>query len=203
MKIVLATSNEHKFKEISTILKDRFDKILSLSDVGINYQVEETGSTLEENALIKARFVFEKTGFVVLADDTGLMVDSLKGAPGVYSARYCGKNHDYRGNRELLLHNLKGNSNRDAHFETVIVLLFGLDDYIVARGRVDGKIMDEEHGDNGFGYDSIFYSYELKKTFGECSENEKNSVSHRARALQNLILKLKEKENENNSRFFR
>ncbi len=86
MKIVLATSNEHKFKEISTILKDRFDKILSLSDVGINYQVEETGSTLEENALIKARFVFEKTGFVVLADDTGLMVDSLKGAPGVYSA---------------------------------------------------------------------------------------------------------------------
>lgn len=190
MKLAIATNNAHKLEEIRAILGDSFDELLSLKDLGINVDVEETGTTLEENSLLKARTICNICGMPTLADDTGLMVDALDGAPGVYSARYAGEAHDDKANRLLLLKNLDGVENRRAHFETVITICYPNGDFITSNGRVEGSILHEERGSEGFGYDSLFYSDELKKTFAEASQQEKNSVSHRGRALTAMLEKL-------------
>ncbi len=190
MKLALATNNKHKLKEIRAILADSFEEALSLEELGIDVDIDETGSTLEENALIKAHAIVEMTSMPALADDTGLMVDALDGAPGVYSARYASDEHNDAKNRALLLKNLQDAPSRKAHFATVIALCYPDGSYLVAEGKVDGEITFEEKGSEGFGYDSLFFSYELGKTFAEASAEEKNSVSHRSRALHAMLAKL-------------
>ena len=190
MKLAIATNNAHKLQEIRAILSGQFDELLSLKDLGIDVDVEETGTTLEENALLKARTIQAICHIPTLADDTGLMVDALGGAPGVYSARYAGEEHNDASNRALLLKNLQNEQNRNAHFATVIAIVYPSGDFITSKGRVEGEILREERGNKGFGYDSLFYSYELKKTFAEASQEEKNSVSHRGRALRAMLEKL-------------
>ena len=190
MKLAIATNNAHKLQEIRAILSGQFDDLLSLKDLGIDVDVEETGTTLEENALLKARTIQAICHIPTLADDTGLMVDALGGAPGVYSARYAGEEHNDASNRALLLKNLQNEQNRNAHFATVIAIVYPNGDFITSKGRVEGVILREERGNEGFGYDSLFYSYELKKTFAEASQEEKNSVSHRGRALRAMLEKL-------------
>lgn len=190
MKLAIATNNAHKLEEIRAILGNSFDELLSLKELGIDVDVEETGTTLEENSLLKARTICNICGMPTLADDTGLMVDALDGAPGVYSARYAGEAHDDKANRLLLLKNLDGVENRRAHFATVITICYPNGDFITSNGRVEGSILHEERGSEGFGYDSLFYSDELKKTFAEASQQEKNSVSHRGRALTAMLEKL-------------
>lgn len=194
MKLAIATNNQHKLQEIRAILGDSFEELLSLKDLGINVDVEETGSTLEENALIKARAILALSGIATLADDTGLMVDALRGAPGVYSARYAGEEHDDAKNRALLLKNLDGVKDRSAHFATVIALCYPDGKTLTASGRVNGEILLSERGTEGFGYDSLFFSSELGKTFAEATQAEKNSVSHRGRALRAMLELVKSQE---------
>lgn len=190
MKLAIATNNAHKLSEIRAILGDSFEQLLSLKDLGIDVDIEETGTTLEENALLKARTICKLCKLPTLADDTGLMVDALDGAPGVYSARYAGEAHNDANNRALLLKNLEGKTSRRAHFSTVIAICYPNGDFITANGRVEGSILHEERGSEGFGYDSLFYSDELGKTFAQATPEEKNSVSHRGRALHAMLEKL-------------
>lgn len=185
MKIAIATNNRKKLAEIRTVLGGFFEEMYSLDDLGISVEIEETGSTLTENALIKARAILGMTGLASLADDSGLMCDALDGAPGVYSARYAGEGHDDKANNALLLENLAG-KDRSAHFCSVIALCLPDGREFTAEGRVDGVILDAERGEGGFGYDPLFFSPELGKTFAEASPDEKNSVSHRGRALRNM-----------------
>lgn len=194
MKLAIATNNQHKLQEIRAILGDSFEELLSLKDLGIDVDVEETGTTLEENALIKARAILSLSGIATLADDTGLMVDALNGAPGVYSARYAGEEHDDAKNRALLLKNLDGVKDRSAHFATVIALCYPDGKTLTATGRVNGEILLSERGTEGFGYDSLFFSTELGKTFAEATQAEKNSVSHRGRALRAMLELVKSQE---------
>lgn len=194
MKLAIATNNQHKLQEIRAILGDSFEELLSLKDLGIDVDVEETGKTLEENALIKARAILALSGIATLADDTGLMVDALNGAPGVYSARYAGEEHDDAKNRALLLKNLDGIKDRSAHFATVIALCYPDGKTLTASGRVNGEILLSERGTEGFGYDSLFFSTELGKTFAEATQAEKNSVSHRGRALRAMLELVKSQE---------
>ena len=189
MRLVLATNNAHKLSEIRQILGDRFEEILSLRDLGITQDIAETGSTLKENAIIKATTIMKLTGLPTLADDTGLMVDVLNGEPGVYSARYAGEQHDDKANVAKLLKNLepyKGKE-RSAHFVTCMVIAYPNGKIKSAEGRTDGEITYSPSGSNGFGYDPVFYSYDLKKVFAEATPEEKNSVSHRGRALAKII----------------
>lgn len=194
MKLAIATNNAHKLSEIKAILGNSFEELLSLKELGIDIDVEETGTTLEENSHLKARTICDICNLPTLADDTGLMVDALNGAPGVYSARYAGEAHDDKANRLLLLKNLDGIENRRAHFATVITICYPNGKFITAKGRVEGSILTEERGNDGFGYDSLFYSDELRKTFAEASQDEKNSVSHRGRALHAMLEKLSERD---------
>lgn len=187
MKIAIATNNRNKLKEIRAVLGGFFDEMLSLDDLGIDVEIEETGTTLTENALIKARTIRDMTGLASLADDSGLMCDALGGAPGVYSARYAGEEHDDAKNNALLLKNIAG-KDRTAHFCSVIALCLPDGREYTAEGRVDGVITEEARGNGGFGYDPLFFSPELGKTFAEASAEEKNSVSHRGRALRNMEL---------------
>ncbi len=185
MKIVIATQNKGKLNEYKELLGDRF-KLLSLQDVEFFEDIEETGKTFEENSLIKAKAVYDFCKMPVLADDSGLMVDALNGAPGVYSARYSGEHGDDVKNYTLLLKNLEGVTNRKAHFKTAITLVTA-DKVYTATGETYGEILPEPLGNNGFGYDPVFYSFELNKGFGLADENEKNSVSHRSKAVMNLL----------------
>lgn len=194
MKLAIATNNQHKLQEIRAILGDSFEELLSLKDLGIDVDVEETGTTLEENAIIKARAILALSGIATLADDTGLMVDALNGAPGVYSARYAGEEHNDAKNRALLLKNLDGVKDRSAHFATVIALCYPDGKTLTASGRVNGEILLSERGTEGFGYDSLFFSTELGKTFAEATQAEKNSVSHRGRALRAMLGLVKSQE---------
>lgn len=189
MKLLIASNNCHKIEEIKSILDGKFEQILSLGEANISCDPDENGTTFEENALIKATEISKLTNMAVLADDTGLCVDALGGAPGVFSARYAG-NHDHAANRKKLLKELQGKTNRNAHFETAVALIYRNGKAITSIGEVNGTITEYEVGVNGFGYDSIFFCTELKKTFGEATAEEKNAVSHRARALQNLLKKL-------------
>ena len=189
MKLVLATNNAHKLSEIRQILGDRFEEILSLRDLGITQDIEETGTTLKENAIIKATTIMKITGLPTLADDTGLMVDALNGEPGVYSARYAGEQHDDKANVAKLLKNLepyKGKE-RSAHFVTCMAIAYPNGKIKTVEGRTDGEITTSPSGKNGFGYDPVFYSYDLNKVFAEATPEEKNSVSHRGRALAKII----------------
>lgn len=190
--LLIASNSEHKIAEINTILNGCFDKIISLQEAGINCDPDETGETFYENALIKANAVAGSAcGYAVLADDTGLCVNALNGEPGVYSARYCG-DHDSAKNRKKLLEKLQDKTDRSAYFQTAVVLRYPDGKIISADGHVNGRILEIETGDNGFGYDCIFYCDELGKSFGNATEAEKNAVSHRSRALRNLLNKLKD-----------
>ena len=187
-KIVLASNNKHKIKEFNEIYKDYI--ILSLEEIGFKGDIEETGTTFLENALIKAKTIsdfLKKQGYEypVIADDSGLEVDSLNGEPGVYSARYV-SDHDIKANRAYLINKLKPYNNKDAHFTCCLVKYFPNDKYIYAYGKTYGHIIEEELGDTSFGYDCIFFSHELNKTFGEATSDEKNGVSHRKRAIEEL-----------------
>ena len=182
--IVFATNNQHKLEEIRRIIGDRF-RVLSLKDIGCHEEIPETSDTLEGNAMQKARYVKEHYGYDCFADDTGLMVDALDGAPGVYSARYAGPGHDSEANVALLLGNLEGCGNRKAHFSTVIALIMDGEE-VTFEGRVDGEILNERHGEGGFGYDPVFRPEECDLSFAEMSAEEKNAVSHRGRAVRKL-----------------
>lgn len=191
MRIVVATKNANKIKEIDAIFAPLGFDVLSQSDAGIDIEVEETGNTFEENALIKARAVAMITDDFVLADDSGLCVDSLDGRPGVYSARYAGEGASDAMKIEKLLGELKNEENRAARFVTAIAFIFPDGKELVTHGEVPGRITYEPVGENGFGYDPVFFSTELNKTFAQASGEEKNSVSHRGRALNSLYEYLK------------
>lgn len=187
MKLIIASNNQHKITEIKALIGEWFDSVLSQSEAGFFEDVEETGSTFAENSYIKASAIYDKfEGCATLADDSGLMVDALNGEPGVYSARYCGRHGDDKANNDLLLKNLDGVKNRSARFVSAITLILPNGKVLSTEGRVEGVIGYEEKGKGGFGYDPLFYSIELNKTFGEASAEEKNGISHRARALNSL-----------------
>ena len=183
-RLIVASNNQHKLREIAEIFTDF--EVVSQKEMGFDGDVEETGETFAENALIKARAACEALGVMALADDSGLCVDALNGAPGVYSARYCGYHGSDAENRAVLLKNMQGVENRSAHFTSAIALVYPDGKELVAHGRTYGKILFEEDGDGGFGYDCIFFSDDLKKSFGQASAEEKNAVSHRFRGLMEL-----------------
>ena len=192
-KIVLATANEHKLKEIKEILKGV--EVLSLTDIGFSGDIEETGKTTGENAKIKALAILKyckdkKLDYGVLSDDSGLFVNSLNGEPGVYSARYAtapdGSSHNIEANRKKLLEKLGDSYDRTAYFECSMCYA-DKETTRIFVGRTYGSITKEIIGDAGFAYDPLFYSADLKKTFGEATEEEKNSVSHRKRALDKFV----------------
>lgn len=189
-KIVLSTDNKNKLREIREILEELDVKIYGKSDIdGMNFEVVEDGDTLYDNALKKAKAMADRVDFAVLADDTGLFVDALGGEPGVHSARYASEHNDKK-NRQKLLKNLEDKKDRSAYFKTQIILIDEEKNIIPIEGVCPGKISLEERGDNGFGYDSIFIPEGFNKTFAEMSHEEKNEISHRARALKNLRDKL-------------
>ena len=185
MKIVFATNNQHKLSEIRSILGDAIE-VLSLKDIGCDVDIPETGKTIEENALQKAQYIYDHYHMDCFADDTGLEVDALGGAPGVYSARYAGgEGHDSEANMAKLLHELGDNSNRKARFRTVIALI--IDGKVnTFEGIVKGEIIRERRGGEGFGYDPIFQPEGYDKTFAELGMDVKNHISHRARAVHKL-----------------
>lgn len=192
-QIILASNNKHKIKEFGEILVDK--EILSMEDIGFYYDVEETGETFLENALIKARAIsdFLKAKGeerVVLAEDSGLCVNALNGEPGVYSARYAGGHGNNEANRNLLLKNLEGKSDRSAYFICTLVILYPDGHYEYSEGISEGEILKEKTGKSELTYDCIFFSKDLQKSFGEASEEEKNSVSHRGRAIRLLKEKI-------------
>jgi len=187
MDVVVATNNKGKLKEFRALLGDYFTNIYSLADLGLNCDVEETGSTFEENALLKAQYVKSQTDFAVLADDSGLQVNALGGAPGVFSARYAGKNATDESNRKKLFAQLDKKTDRSAQFVCVLALILPDGKLIYAKGETKGEITLKEEGTNGFCYDVMFHSSELQKGFGIATEKEKNSVSHRSKAVKNLI----------------
>ena len=182
MKIVFATNNQHKLSEIRQILGGRVE-VLSLNDIGCNVDIPETGSTLEENALQKAQYVYDHYHIDCFADDTGLEVDTLNGAPGVYSARYAGDGHDSEANMTKLLNELGENNNRSARFRTVIALI-QQGEVHEFEGIVNGQIIRERRGGEGFGYDPIFQPDGYDQTFAELGLDIKNQISHRARATR-------------------
>ena len=188
-KLVIASSNKGKLKEIKEML-GKYYKVVSAKEIGFDADIEETGSTFEENSFIKAKAVFDFCRLPSLADDSGLMVDALGGAPGVFSARYSGEGHSDEQNRKKLLLEMKDVSDRRAKFVSVITLIDENGDVFVGTGETKGEITREEKGNNGFGYDSLFFSYDLQKTFGQASDEDKNEVSHRSRALADLTKKL-------------
>ncbi len=189
-QLVFATNNIHKLEELRRMAGSDID-ILSLADIGCRDDIPETADTLRGNALIKARWVKEKYGYDCFADDTGLEVDALGGAPGVLSARYAGgEGHDSAANMKKLLAELDGKTDRTARFRTVIALVEG-DHVHEFEGTVEGDIIGEPHGEGGFGYDPVFRPEGWDKTFAEASADEKNAVSHRGRAVARLIEYLK------------
>lgn len=183
--LVFATNNPHKLEEVRQVAADRFN-ILSLADIGCHDDIPETGETLAENALIKARWVKEKYGYDCFADDTGLMVNALDGAPGVYSARYAGPGCSPQDNMRLLLKEMEGITDRTAHFATVIALIQG-DEEKLFEGRVNGSIALNQQGTAGFGYDPVFVADESGVPFAMMSAQDKNAISHRGRATAKLI----------------
>ena len=182
MKLVLASKNEKKLIEMQEILSRLGVEVCLESDVGVNVEVEETGTTFEENSLLKARAVMEASGMAAIADDSGLCVDALGGAPGVYSARYGGEGLDDTGRYRLLLENMRGLP-RSARFVSVITCCFPNGDVLTARGECPGTIAYAPMGEGGFGYDPVLFVPQLKKTFAQLTHEEKNAISHRGLAL--------------------
>ena len=198
MKLVLASQNKKKLAELDTILSQLGVQVCSEAEAGVNVEVEETGTTFEENSLLKAKAVMEASGLPAVADDSGLCVDALNGAPGVYSARYGGEGLDDTGRYRLLLENMRGQMPRTAKFVSVITCCFPNGDVISARGECPGTIAFAPMGEGGFGYDPVFFVPSLKKTFAQLTAEEKNAISHRGKALkafgEKLEAYLKEKE---------
>lgn len=188
MKIVMATKNEGKVEELKEILKGL--DIITMSEAGIDIEIVEDGTSFEENAIKKAKEVFLACGCPSLADDSGLEVEALGGAPGIFSARYAGENASDSEKMEKLLLELNGNENRKARFVCVIALAMTQDNIIVARGECEGEIALKPKGNNGFGYDPIFFLPQFGLTFAEISQQQKNTISHRRRAIEMLYNKI-------------
>lgn len=192
MKIVFATNNRHKLEEVRSILGNKIE-VLSLADIDCHDDIPETGATLEENAMQKAQYIYQRFNMNVFADDTGLEVEALNGAPGVFSARYAGGNgHDSEANMTKLLKNLEGTDNRKARFRTAISLILKPESTeetpqtLLFEGIVNGEIIRERRGGEGFGYDPIFQPEGYRLTFAELGNDIKNGISHRARAVEKL-----------------
>ncbi|WP_101690802.1 non-canonical purine NTP diphosphatase [Dysgonomonas massiliensis] len=184
IQLVFATNNAHKLEEVRAIVGNRVD-LLSLNDINCHEDIDETGLTLEENALIKSKYIKEKYNFNCFGDDTGLEVEALNGAPGVFSARYAGDAHNSEANMLKLLKEMEGKENRNAQFRTVISLILDNKEYLF-EGVIKGRIATEKKGENGFGYDPIFIPDGYDKTFAELGNDIKNEISHRAIATQRL-----------------
>ncbi len=184
MKILFATNNAHKLAEVRAVLGDDFT-LVTPRDCGVTEEVPETQPTLEGNAAQKARYLYERTGCDCFADDTGLEVEALGGAPGVHSARYATDGHDFAANNRLLLRNLEGAANRRARFRTVICLILGGEEHLF-EGIVEGRIAERESGTEGFGYDPLFVPDGSDRSFARMSAEEKNALSHRGRAVRRL-----------------
>lgn len=194
-KIVFATGNAGKMKEIREILKDIDCEVFSMKEMGIDIPIEENGQTFEENAVIKAKAAAEMCGEIVLADDSGLEIDYLNKEPGIYSARYMGENTPYSVKNAKLIERLEGvpEEERTARFVCVIAAVFPDGEVVTAHGEIEGRIGYGEKGTNGFGYDPIFYVPEYGKTTAELSDGEKNSISHRGKALCKMKEELKKR----------
>lgn len=193
MKLVFASNNKNKIQEIQALVPNTF-QILSLEEIGCTEDIPETTDTIEGNAILKANYVTEKYGYDCFADDTGLEVEALNGAPGVYSARYAGEQKDANDNMDKLLSELKDKSNRNANFKTVIALNLNGNQNLFT-GIINGKIIEKKIGTNGFGYDPIFVADGYSKTFAELTMEEKSIISHRGIAVKELILFL-QKQNQ-------
>jgi XTP/dITP diphosphohydrolase len=198
MKLVFATNNSHKIEEISRLLGDSF-VLKSLKDLEITDDIPEDYHTLEENALFKARYINKLTGLNVFADDTGLEIDALNGRPGVHSARFAGAARNFEANIDKVLLLMTGSADRKARFRTVIALIFNGFEYLF-EGRVDGTIITERRGKQGFGYDPVFVPDGKNKTFAEMTLDEKNTISHRANAFNRLKEFLSEKSGSGNKK---
>ena len=184
-KLVFATNNAHKLEEVAAILGDQVE-LLSLNDIGCQTDIPETAETLEGNALLKSSYIYKNYHLDCFADDTGLEVEALNGAPGVYSARYAGgEGHDAQANMRKLLHELDGKENRKAQFRTAISLILDGKEYLF-EGVIKGEIIKEKRGDSGFGYDPVFMPEGYDRTFAELGNDIKNQISHRALAVQKL-----------------
>lgn len=184
MKLVFATNNQHKLKEVRTILSNNIE-LLSLKDINCNVDIPETANTLEENALLKAQYIYDHYKINCFADDTGLEIEALDNEPGVYSARYAGENKDSEANMLKVLDKLKNKTNRKARFRTIISLIINGKHYSF-EGIVNGRITEYKQGNSGFGYDPIFIPDGYKQTFAELGDNIKNKISHRALAINKL-----------------
>ena len=193
-KFVFATNNAHKLEEVTAILGDKIE-LLSMKDIHCSADIPETADTLEGNALLKARYIFENYHLDCFADDTGLEVEALNGAPGVYSARYAGDAHNSEANMQKLLQDMEGMENRKARFRTVFALIVNGKEHLF-EGIVKGEITKHRHGTSGFGYDPIFQPEGFDLSFAEMPMDEKNKISHRGRAIQQLIAFLKEQHNK-------
>ena len=182
--IVFATGNAHKLAEVQAVLGDGFH-LITAAEAGITEEIPENGDTLEENASQKSHYLYERLGVDCFADDTGLEVDALGGAPGVHSARYATDGHDFAANNRLLLKNMEGRTDRRARFRTVISLILEGREHLF-EGTVEGRIAESESGDGGFGYDPLFIPEGSEVSFAEMSDEAKNAISHRGRAVRRL-----------------
>ena len=193
MKIIFATGNKDKLKEINRVFEGTGYEIISMKDAGFEGDIEETGETFEENSYIKAKAVWDKLGGLVMADDSGFMVDYLDGAPGVYSARFMGEDADYATKCGAIIERLKGvpAEKRGAGFKTVITAILPDGKVVTAEGEIRGIVNDREEGTNGFGYDPILFVPEIGRTTAQISMDEKNAISHRGKALREMKEKLK------------
>lgn len=194
MKIIFASNNKNKVQEIQNQVPKSI-QIVTLEEIGCTEDIEETATTIEGNAIIKANYITEKYGLPCFADDTGLEIEALNGEPGVYSARYAGEDKNADKNMDLVLEKLSTSTNRNAQFKTVIVLNINKEQHLFT-GIVEGKIRNEKTGTNGFGYDPIFEPENLGKTFAEMTMEEKNKMSHRGRAVEQLVIFLSKIENK-------
>ena len=193
MKLIIASNNKHKIREIKQILSDRFDEILSLSEAGVDHETVEDGDTFLDNALKKAREISALTGCAALADDSGLCVKALNGEPGVYSARYAGGRVEHTAdadNNAYLLSRLAPYTDRTAYFACCMALVYPDGTTFTAEGYMHGRIIDAPRGECGFGYDPLFVPDGESRTVAEMTDGEKNAISHRANALKNLLSKL-------------
>ena len=189
-KFVLATHNPGKLKEMSSMLSRFCVEVVSPKELGITVDVEETGTTFAENAMLKAKTICAAAGLPAIADDSGLCVDALNGGPGVYSARYGGEGLDDKGRYTLLLNSMRGQATRAAHFTCSIACAFPNGDTLTAEGQVQGTIAFAPMGEGGFGYDPVFFYPPLAKTFGQLTAEEKSTISHRGQALKEFSAKL-------------
>lgn len=191
MKLIIASNNNHKLIEIKAILGGLFEEILSMREAGIEHETVEDGSSFMENAVKKAKEIAELSGCCALADDSGICVDALDGAPGIYSARFCGHHGDDEANNRLLLEKLEGRGDRGAHYTCAIALVYPDGRQVCAEGYMYGQIGYEEKGENGFGYDPLFFLPEYGCTAAQLSPEQKNQISHRASALHALLAQLR------------